>query len=104
MNTLRIVRDGKTVAEKPLAEEEGLIRLPPCPGEEKLAVESAAARGLDFAGVDILMGRNDEERYVCEVNSNPQLQSTIDCCGVNPATNIMWHIRSKLIGAAGAAE
>ncbi len=64
--------------------------------EAKLAVDAAEALGLDFAGVDILMGRSDDERYVCEVNSNPQLQSTIDCCGINPATNIMWHIRSKI--------
>ena len=70
------------------------------PLEEKLAVDAANALGLDFAGVDILMGRNDEERYVCEVNSNPQLQSTIDTCGINPATNIMWHIRSQIkVGA-----
>ena len=66
------------------------------PLEEKLAVDAAAALGLDFAGVDILLGKNDDERYVCEVNSNPQLQSTIDTCGINPATNIMWHIRSQI--------
>ena len=64
--------------------------------EAKLAVDATAALGLDFAGVDILMGRNEDERYVCEVNSNPQLQSTIDCCGINPATDIMWHIRSLI--------
>ena len=39
MNTLRIVRNGEVIAEKPLAEEEGLIRLPPCTGEEKFEVE-----------------------------------------------------------------
>ena len=39
MNILRIVRDGKTVAEKNLVEEEGLIRLPACTGEEKFEVE-----------------------------------------------------------------
>lgn len=66
------------------------------PLEEKLALDATAALGLDFAGVDILMGRTEEERYVCEVNSNPQLQSTIDCCGVNPALDIMWHIRSEV--------
>ena len=70
------------------------------PFEEKLAVDAANALGLDFAGVDILFGKNDEERYVCEVNSNPQLQSTIDACGINPATNIMWHIRSLVKGGA----
>ena len=69
------------------------------PLEEKLAVDAAAALGLDFAGVDILMGRTEDERYVCEVNSNPQLQSTIDTCGINPATNIMWHIRSQIKNA-----
>ncbi len=71
--------------------------------EAKLAVDAANALGLDFAGVDILMGKEENERYVCEVNSNPQLQSTIDCCGINPATNIMWHIRSKLKEANGEA-
>ena len=65
----------------------------------KLAIDAAAALGLAFAGIDILMGKNDDERYVCEVNSNPQLQSTIDTCGINPATNIMWHIRSQIKSA-----
>lgn len=70
------------------------------PLEEKLAVASAKALGLDFAGVDILMGKSDDERYVCEVNSNPQLQSTIDTCGMNPATDIMWHIRNQIKNAS----
>lgn len=70
------------------------------PLEEKLAVASAKALGLDFAGVDILMGKSDDERYVCEVNSNPQLQSTIDTCGINPATDIMWHIRNQIKNAS----
>ena len=70
------------------------------PLEEKLAVDAANALGLDFAGVDILLGKDENERYICEVNSNPQLQSTIDTCGINPATNIMWHIRSQIkVGA-----
>ena len=70
------------------------------PVEEKLAVDAANALGLDFAGVDILYGKDENERYVCEVNSNPQLKSTIDTCGINPATNIMWHIRSQIkVGA-----
>lgn len=69
------------------------------PFEEKLAVDAANALGLDFAGIDILMGRDENERYVCEVNSNPQLQSTIDTCGINPATNIMWHIRNQIKNA-----
>ena len=72
------------------------------PLEEKLAVDAANALGLDFAGVDILYGREENERLVCEVNSNPQLQSTIDTCGINPATNIMWHIRNQIKGGAAA--
>lgn len=70
------------------------------PLEERLAIDAANALGLDFAGVDILMGRDETERYVCEVNSNPQLQSTIDTCGINPATSIMYHIRSQLKNAS----
>ena len=69
------------------------------PLEEKMALAAAAALGLDFAGVDILMGKGENDRYVVEVNSNPQLQSTIDTCGINPATNIMWHIRSQIKAA-----
>ena len=69
------------------------------PLEEKMALAATAALGLDFAGVDILMGKDENERYVVEVNSNPQLQSTIDTCGINPATNIMWHIRSQIKNA-----
>ncbi len=72
------------------------VARPVSPLEEKLALAATAALGLDFAGVDILLGRDDSERYVCEVNSNPQLQSTIDACGINPATNIMWHIRNQI--------
>ena len=72
------------------------VSRPVSPLEEKLALAATAALGLDFAGVDILLGRDESERYVCEVNSNPQLQSTIDACGINPATNIMWHIRNKI--------
>lgn len=85
------------------------VSRPISPLEEKLALAATAALGLDFAGVDILLGRDENERYVCEVNSNPQLQSTIDACGVNPATNIMWHIRNavkydKDNAAAAAAQ
>lgn len=69
---------------------------PISPLEEKMALAATAALGLDFAGVDILLGKGENDRYVCEVNSNPQLQSTIDTCGINPATNIMWHIRSAI--------
>ena len=39
MNVLRIVRNGEVISENPLADKEGLIRLPPCTGEEKFEVE-----------------------------------------------------------------
>ena len=60
-----------------------------------LRVRSTSGKD-DKGGSDILMGKEENERYVCEVNSNPQLQSTIDTCGINPATSIMYHIRSQM--------
>ena len=39
MNVLRIIRNGEVIAERAVVEEEGLVRLPPCTGEEKFEVE-----------------------------------------------------------------
>ncbi len=51
---------------------------------------------LDFAGVDILFGEDDEP-VLCEVNSSAHFKSVYDCTGVNVADFIMDHI-SRMLG------
>ncbi|CUH92481.1 ATP-grasp domain-containing protein [Herbinix luporum] len=60
-----------------------------------LAIKSCKILGLDFAGVDILFGK-DEEPMVCEVNSNAHFKNIYDCTGVNVADAIINHIKSRL--------
>lgn len=68
------------------------------PTEEqcRLALECCSIIGLDFAGVDILFGENDEP-IVCEVNSNAHFKNIYDCTGVNAAEAIIEYIRDKLM-------
>ena len=61
---------------------------------ETLAVRATNACGLDFAGVDILFGKNGF--LVCEVNSNPHFKSTLDCTGLNLSENILDCVLQKL--------
>ena len=59
-----------------------------------LAVKAVEALGLDFAGVDVLFGKNGP--IICEVNSNPQFESTLKATGVNLGDVIADYILSKL--------
>jgi RimK family alpha-L-glutamate ligase len=61
----------------------------------KLALRCCEMIGLDFAGVDLLFGEN-EDPIVCEINSNAHFKNIYDCTGVNAAEAIMIHIRQKL--------
>ena len=56
----------------------------------ELAVKAAKALGLDFAGVDVMFGK--EGPIICEVNSNPQFASTLKATGVNLADYIADYI------------
>lgn len=60
-----------------------------------LAIKCCEVLGLDFAGVDILFGE-DEEPIVCEVNSNAHFKNIFDCTGVNAADAIISHIKSRI--------
>lgn len=64
--------------------------------QANLAIKVCKILGLDFAGVDILFGE-DEEPIVCEVNSNAHFKNIYDCTGVNVADAIISHINSKLM-------
>lgn len=56
-----------------------------------LAINVCRALQLDFAGVDLLFGPNDEP-ILCEVNSNAHFKNIHTCTGVNAADKIMDYI------------
>lgn len=66
------------------------------PSEEEiqLAVESAKALGLVFAGVDLLFGPGGKP-MVCEVNSNAHFKNICDCTGINVADAILEEICTR---------
>ncbi len=60
-----------------------------------LAVNVCKALQLDFAGVDLLFGEQDEP-ILCEVNSNAHFKNIHTCTGVNAADRIMEYIQRCL--------
>lgn len=60
---------------------------------EKAAIRACDAIGLDFAGVDILFGKNGP--IVCEVNSNPHFKSSLECTGVDMSEEIMSYVTEQ---------
>ncbi len=62
---------------------------------KELALKAHKALGLDFSGVDILFGKN-EEPILCEVNSNPNFFSFENASGLNFAGLIADYIIGKL--------
>jgi RimK family alpha-L-glutamate ligase len=67
------------------------------PSEEQveLAIKCCKIIGLDFAGVDILFGEN-QEPIVCEVNSNAHFKNIFDCTGINVADCILEYIIKRI--------
>lgn len=62
---------------------------------EKLAVAAAKAIGADFAGVDLLFGR-DSELLICEINANAHIRNLYECTGVNAADYMITYIKKEL--------
>ena len=60
--------------------------------QEELAVSAAKGLGLDFAGVDILFGENDEP-VLCEVNSNAQFKGLLNATGIDITDALFEHIK-----------
>ncbi|MBQ7039241.1 MAG: RimK family alpha-L-glutamate ligase [Clostridia bacterium] len=67
----------------------------PTDAQKNMAIRASKAAGLDFAGVDVMFGENNEP-IICEVNSNPHFKSTLDATGINLAEHIMEHIREEM--------
>ena len=66
----------------------------PTPVESALAIRACEVLGLEFAGVDVLFGKDGP--ILCEVNSNAHFKTTLECTGVNMAVEIMRHIAKRL--------
>ena len=66
----------------------------PTEAECALAIRATELLGLDFAGVDVLFGKDGP--ILCEVNSNAHFKTTLECTGVNMAVEIMRYIAGKL--------
>jgi len=69
----------------------------PTEEQAQLALRAVRALKLDFAGVDVLFGKDGP--LICEVNSNAHFKTTLDCTGVNMADEIMRYIAGKLANA-----
>ena len=62
--------------------------------EAELALRAVKELGLTFAGVDVLFG--SEGPLICEVNSNAHFRTTLECTGVNMATELLREIGNRL--------
>lgn len=60
-----------------------------------LAIKASKAIGLDFAGIDVLYGVNNEP-IICEVNSNPHFKSSLECTGIDLSEEIIKYILEVL--------
>ena len=67
----------------------------PTKEQKELAVKTLKLLDLDFAGVDIMFGEQ-EEPILCEVNSNAHFKNIYDCTGINVADFIIEHIINQI--------
>lgn len=63
--------------------------------QTEMALKACEIIGLDFAGVDILFGDNDQP-ILCEVNSNAQFKNLQDATGINSADFICEYILTQI--------
>lgn len=66
----------------------------PTPAQIDLSIKVCQALNLDFAGVDILFGEQ-EEPILCEVNSNAHFKNIFQCTNINVADAIMAYIKKE---------
>jgi len=67
----------------------------PDPEQIDMAVNVAKLMGLDFAGIDLLFGKNGEP-VLCEVNSNAHFRNIYECTHVNVADAILEYINDSI--------
>ena len=67
----------------------------PSKEQEQMAIASVKGLGLDFAGVDILFGKEDKP-ILCEVNSNAQFKGLLNATGIDITDALFDHIISSV--------
>lgn len=68
----------------------------PTTEEVQLAARVMKILKLDFAGVDLLFGK-DGKPVLCEVNSNAHFKNIYDCTGVNAADFMISYIKTRCV-------
>ena len=64
------------------------------PEAEAVAIRATELIGLDFAGVDVLFGKDGP--IICEVNSNPHFKSSLEATGVDMSEKIMDYVLEQM--------
>lgn len=67
----------------------------PAKQEIQIALDSCKSLGLDFAGVDILFGKDGP--LICEVNSNAHMKNFYQATGINVVKSILEHIKKEIL-------
>lgn len=67
----------------------------PSKEQQEMALQVCRSLKLDFAGVDIMFGKNEEPVF-CEVNSNAHFKNIYDCTKVNVAEHIIDYILEEI--------
>lgn len=62
----------------------------PTNAECEMAVRACEIVGADFAGVDLLFGK--DEPILCEINSNAHIENIYNCTGVDVSEKMLGHI------------
>ncbi len=66
----------------------------PTKEEIQIALDSCKSIGLDFAGVDILFGKNGP--LICEVNSNAHMKNFFEATNINVVRKILEYIKLNI--------
>ncbi len=68
----------------------------PTEAETALAIRVCDVLKIDFAGVDLLFGSEQDEPILCEVNTNAHFKNLYDVCGIDVGPFIFRHILNVL--------
>lgn len=72
----------------------------PSKEEKALAVAATKAIGADYAGVDLLFGK-EQQPVLCEINSNAHIRNIYNCTGINVADYIIDYVVDQLQSKEG---
>lgn len=72
-----------------------MMNFKPSQEQTEIALQACDLLGLDFGGVDILFGKNDQP-VLCEVNSNAHFINLFNCTGVDVADIIIKYVVGEI--------